>query len=148
MMEDLVLPKLSIGEAYYSRQLYFYVLGVVIHKGDKSQSVNDIYFFTWMECENRKDSNMICSAIEHLLKNVLKDKCFNASSLRLFSDACYGQNKNINMELNNCSKLAKKDDVFRLLGLVGAEGRILSMYKTLLCNATEDNASLSEEDSS
>ena len=284
MMENLVLPKLLIGEAYYSRQLYFYVLGVVIHKGDKSQSVNDIYFFTWMECENRKDSNMICSAIEHLLKNVLKDKCFNASSLRLFSDACYGQNKNINMtcmllalrkqyfnklqithtfperghsylpadrmfgrvqldikkrdqnfepneyinilsrhgkvmvygqnwsahdfksevkkyvmskktfkiseakkllinsdklevvafsyhsepkshsilkkrkkwetfrpqrlELNNCVKLAKKDDVFRLLGLVGAEGRILSMYKTLLCNATEDNASLSEEDSS
>ncbi|XP_065641134.1 uncharacterized protein LOC136073391 [Hydra vulgaris] len=71
MMENLVLPKLSIGEAYYSRQAYFYVLGVVIHKGDKSQPVNDIYFFTWMECENRKDSNMICSAIEHLLK-----KCF------------------------------------------------------------------------
>ncbi|XP_065645591.1 uncharacterized protein LOC136076054 [Hydra vulgaris] len=112
MMENLVLPKLSIGEAYYSRQLYFYVLGVVIHKGDKSQSVNYIYFFTWMECENGKYSNMICSAIEHLLKNVLKDKCFNASSLRLFSDACYGQNKNINM---TCMLLALRKQYFNKL---------------------------------
>ena len=97
MMENLVLPKLSIGEAYYSRQLYFYVLGIVVHRGNKSQSVNDIFFLTWLESENAKDSNMICSALNHLLRNNLMEECSNATTLRLFSDSCYGQNKNINM---------------------------------------------------
>ena len=97
MMENLVLPKLSIGEAYYSRQLYFYVLGIVVHRGNKSQSVNDIFFLTWLESENAKDSNMICSALNHLLRNNLMEECSNATTLRLFSDSCYGQNKSINM---------------------------------------------------
>ena len=43
--EYLVLPKLSVGEAYRSRQLYFYVLGIVVHRGNESQSVEDIYIF-------------------------------------------------------------------------------------------------------
>ncbi|XP_065650886.1 uncharacterized protein LOC136079093 [Hydra vulgaris] len=97
MMENLVLPKLPIGEAYYSRQLYLYVLGVVVHRGNQTQHLNDVNFFIWLEFENCKDSNMICSALQHFLIAYLFDSCSNASVLRLFSDSCYGQNKNINM---------------------------------------------------
>ncbi|XP_065654381.1 uncharacterized protein LOC136080946 [Hydra vulgaris] len=96
MMENLVLSKLPIGEAYYSRQLYLYVLGVVVHRGNQTQHLN-INFFIWLECENCKDSNMICSALQHFLVAYLFDLCSNALVLRLFSDSCYGQNKNINM---------------------------------------------------
>ena len=34
MMENLVLPKTSIGQAFYSRQLYLYVFCVVNHRGE------------------------------------------------------------------------------------------------------------------
>ena len=43
MMENLVLTKLSIGEAYYSQQLYFYVSGMVLHRGNESQPV-ELFF--------------------------------------------------------------------------------------------------------
>lgn len=30
MMQNLALPKISIGQAYYSQQLYMYVFGIVV----------------------------------------------------------------------------------------------------------------------
>lgn len=98
VMENLVLPKSAIGQTYYSRQLYFYVFGVVRHRGrGESQSRHDIHLCTWLEYENAKDSNMIASALQHYFTSVAADNLTLCQSLRLFSDSCYGQNKNINV---------------------------------------------------
>ena len=98
MMQNMVLPKTPIGQAYYSRQLYMYQLGVVVHHGEKSLQTNDnVHLYMWQENESRKDSNMIASALSDCLKVRLQDKISKSRGLRLFSDSCYGQNKNMNM---------------------------------------------------
>ncbi len=33
MLQNMVLPKTPIGQAYYSRQMYLYLFGVVVHHG-------------------------------------------------------------------------------------------------------------------
>ena len=97
VMENLVLPKTPIGQAYYSRQLYMYVFAVVLHRGrGMPQAKEDVYFYTWLESEARKDSNTISSAVFHCLRE-RDDLLQTISSVRLFSDSCYGQNKNINL---------------------------------------------------
>ena len=96
MMENQVLPKVPINQAYYSRQMYLYVLGIVRHRSTGQQK-EDVLLLTWLECENKKDSNMISSALVHVLSNDLKEECITSNELNLFSDSCYGQNKNINV---------------------------------------------------
>ena len=97
MMENLVLPKTPVGRAYYSRQLYLYVFGVVRHLGrNLGQGRETIDLYVWREDQNKKDSNMISSALWHYFTNVLSDQLSDFNTLRLFSDSCYGQNKNIN----------------------------------------------------
>ncbi|XP_060788694.1 uncharacterized protein LOC132893517 [Neoarius graeffei] len=98
VMENLVLPKSAIVQTYYSRQLYYYVFGVVRHHGrGESQSRHDIHLYTWLEYENAKDSNMIASALQHYFTAVAADNLHLCQCLRLFSNSCYGQNKNINV---------------------------------------------------
>ena len=98
VMENLVLPKSPIGQTYYSRQLYQYVFGVVVHHGKGSrQTTDDIFLFTWCEHQNKKDSNMIASALYACFTDRLCGTLLDATQLRLFSDSCYGQNKNMNM---------------------------------------------------
>ena len=81
VMENLVLP------------------GVVNHHGrGEPQKKEDVTLYVWMEHQNRKDSDMILSALWHFFNHgampgLLRDK----KKLRLFSDSCYGQNKNINL---------------------------------------------------
>ena len=97
MMENQPLPKSDIGEAYYARQLHLYVFGVVRHRGSGGQQgKEDILFYTWLECQNRKNSNMIVSALKHCLDR-LYTEIRNSNELRLFSDSAFGQNKNWNM---------------------------------------------------
>ena len=75
-----------------------YVFGVVLHHGEGgAQSRNDIHLYSWMEYENCKNSNMIASALNHCFRHVLNQKMFRSKTLRLFSDSCYGQNKNMNV---------------------------------------------------
>ena len=98
VMENLCLPKSPIGQTYYSRQLYLYVFGVVVHHGERSsQTPNDVHLYVWQEHQNRKDSNMIASALHHCFTVCLRGRLRNATQLRLFSDSCYGQNKNMNV---------------------------------------------------
>ena len=98
MMQNMVLPKTSIGQAYYSRQMYLYLFGVVVHHGENShQAKDDVHLYVWQENEGRKDSNMIASALSDCLKVRLRHKVSMSRGLRLFSDSCYGQNKNMNM---------------------------------------------------
>lgn len=98
MMQNLILPKTPIGQAYYSGQLYMYVFGVVVYHGKGSkQAVDDVHLYTWMEHENRKDSNMTASALDHCFRQQLSDAVHRAQSLRLFSDSCFSQKKNMNL---------------------------------------------------
>ena len=98
IMANLALPKTPIGQAYYSRQLYLYVFGIVRHRGrGNTQGKEDIHLFVWLEHQNRKDSNMVASALQHYLGNVVRNELSQHQVLRLFSDSCYWQNKNINV---------------------------------------------------
>lgn len=99
VMENQVLPKSPIGQSYYSRQLYMYVFGVVNHHGSQeNQCKEDISLFVWMEHQNNKDSNMTASALWHYFTSrQMRERLGRASELRLFSDSCYGQNKNVNL---------------------------------------------------
>ena len=98
VMENLVLPKTSVGQAFYSRQLYMYVFGIVIHRGEnQGQDKDDVNLYWWTENQNKKDSNMISSALLHCIKNAVGAEPEKLKRLRLFSDGCYGQNKNISV---------------------------------------------------
>ncbi|GFN97111.1 transposase [Plakobranchus ocellatus] len=90
-MENLVLPRTPIGQAYYSRQLYLYV----IHRNNGIQDKQDIHLFTWLGSQNRKDSNMM--ALRSFLLSSARDELMHRTELRLFLDSCYGQNKKMNM---------------------------------------------------
>ncbi|XP_058629205.1 uncharacterized protein LOC131538986 [Onychostoma macrolepis] len=97
-MENLVLPRSAIGQTYYSRQVYFYVFGVVRHRGrGEPQSRHEINLYTWLEYENSKDSNIVASALQHYFSTVARVDLHQCQSLCLFSYSCYGQNKNINV---------------------------------------------------
>ena len=96
MMENMVLPKSPIGQSYYSRQLYLYLFGVVVHGGRNSeQSKDDIHMYVWGEHASRKDSNLFASALSHCLRFPLRGRINKSESLQLFSDLCYSQNKNM-----------------------------------------------------
>ena len=98
VMENLVLPKTSVGQAFYSRQLYMYVFGIVVHRGEgQGQAKDDVNLYWWTENQNRKDSSMIASALLHCLKSAVGPEPETLEHLRLFSDGCYGQNKNISV---------------------------------------------------
>ena len=98
MMKNLVFPRTPVGQAYYSRQLYMYVFGVVVYYGiDSAQNKDDVHLYVWMEHENKKDSNMISSDLADCLRVRLNREARTAYRLRLFSDSCFGQNKNMNV---------------------------------------------------
>ena len=105
VMENLVL---TIEQTYYSRQLYFYVFGIVHHHGRGGpQQRADVHLYTWLEHQNAKDSNMIASVVRDYLGSLTRAEISQTPSLRLFSDSCYGQNKNIillSMMFPLCSK--------------------------------------------
>ena len=112
MMQNLPLPKSPIGQTYYSRQLYMYLFGVVVHHGEgRPQAMGDRHLYVWLENQNGKDSNMIASALDHCLRTRLAEDVQQAGHLRLFSDSCYGQNKNVTMVrmLSNLKSTIFKD---------------------------------------
>lgn len=98
VMENLCLPRTPIGQAYYSRQLYMYVFAVVLHEGQHSdQSRDKVLLYTWREDQGGKDSNMISSAVYHALTGPLSERLQRVRELRIFSDSCFGQNRNMAM---------------------------------------------------
>lgn len=80
------LPKLSIGEAYYSRQISLYSFCVTNVKGTEPT------FYIWNETQAGRGSQEISSAITDFLKKLTIDT--SVTFLRLFADGCAGQNKN------------------------------------------------------
>ena len=98
MMQYLGLPRTQVGQAYSSRQLYMYVFGVVVHYGkDCAQTKDDFHLYVWMENENKRDSNMISSALDDCLRIRMNGEARTDNRLRLFSDSCFGQNKKMNV---------------------------------------------------
>ena len=75
-----------------------YLFRVVVHHGkDSRQTKDDIHLYTWMEHENKKDSNMISLALDHCFRQQLNGFSRQTGRLRMFSDSCFGQNKNMNV---------------------------------------------------
>ena len=46
LMQNQALPKSPIGEAYYTRQLWLYFRGIVVHRLYEQQR-DDVFFYTW-----------------------------------------------------------------------------------------------------
>ena len=86
-----------------------YAIGVAVHYGnDSAQNKDDVHLYVWMEHENKKDLNMIYTALDDCLRVRLNGEARTANRLRLFSDSCFGQNNNVNV-ISMLQALRKKN---------------------------------------
>lgn len=95
MMQTQPIPKLSVTEVFYSRQVWIYNLTFVI--SDINQGPDNCILYTWNETDSGRGPNEVCSALVNfldLLENKLKNESLPPTILNLFSDSCSGQNKN------------------------------------------------------
>lgn len=93
MMQNAPLPKTNVTEAYYSRQLWLYNLGFVIHSYNMSR--RNVFLFTWLESEGGKGSNEVPSALAVFLKKCTQHgRKRGYKTLHFFCDSCFRQNKN------------------------------------------------------
>lgn len=97
LQQNQPLPKLSIGEIFYSRQVWLYNLAIMIHK--KKQNKSNIHFYTWLETQSGRGANEVASCIIDFLFKLeeqiqLESKEAQYYKIRLFSDSCASQNKN------------------------------------------------------
>ncbi|KAK0154986.1 hypothetical protein N1851_002689 [Merluccius polli] len=93
IMENLVLPKRTTPGNFI-----FMCSGWFVTVAEENPRVGRILnLYTWMEFENSKDCNIVASALQHFFSIVAQADLRHFQSLRLFSDSCYGQNKNINL---------------------------------------------------
>lgn len=86
--QNLPLPKVPVGEAFYKRQLWTY--NFCIHSG----KTNKAHFYLYDETTARKSPNEVVSLLHHYITNVLSQ---NVKILYLFSDNAAAQNKNSTM---------------------------------------------------
>lgn len=83
-MQNLQLPTVPVQETFYLRQLTVNVF--CIHNLKDNTSV----FYLYHEGQAGKGPNEVCSFILDYIKSSLK----NVEHLHIFSDGCFGQNKN------------------------------------------------------
>lgn len=85
------LPKLNVGEVFYSRQAWLYNLCIMQHKPNTKQTKDDIEFHVWLENQSGRGANEIASALQHYLKKI-QLKCLRAKQkdlkIELYSDSC------------------------------------------------------------
>lgn len=96
MMQNQPLPKLSVTEVFYSRQVWLYNLTFVITSAEH-QNIDNCFLYTWLESDSGRGPNEITSIlIEFLteLENRLSSLENPPTNLNLFSDSCSAQNKN------------------------------------------------------
>lgn len=93
--KNLVLPKIPDQQAYYKRQFYVYNFTIVAGTSHSPLTKDNVFCYTWKETDKAKGSNEIASAVfDRLGKlNLTND----ITKLRLCSDGCGGQNKNLAM---------------------------------------------------
>ena len=58
--KTLPLPKLSVGEAFYLRQLWLYNSGIHMVREDQP---NSAFFHIWTEDEGRRGVREVCSSL-------------------------------------------------------------------------------------
>jgi len=87
-MKTLATPSLSVGVAYYKRQLSTYNLGI------HNLTTNDAYMYVWNESMASRGPQEIGSCLLHFIKNYV-----HTEQLIMYSDQCGGQNRNIKMAL-------------------------------------------------
>ncbi|KAJ8880733.1 hypothetical protein PR048_017203 [Dryococelus australis] len=89
--KNLALPKIPDQVTYYAKQLYLYKFIIYQGSSKSSQTKDNTFCYVWTENEFSKGSNQIASVVHHRLINTNMDM---ATTVRLFSDGCGGQNKN------------------------------------------------------
>lgn len=95
MMQTQPLPKLSVTDVFYSRQVWLYNLTFIT--SDLNQKPENCILYSWNETESGREQNEVCSALIHFLEsleNRLKTSESPPTLLNLFSDSCSCQNKN------------------------------------------------------
>nr|CAI5850893.1 unnamed protein product [Callosobruchus analis] len=99
--KNLVLPKVPDQITYYKRQLYLFNFTVVVGSSKDKLTKENVYIHSWLESESSKGSNEISSAVYDTLNKIeISDK---VKEIRLVSDGCTGQNKNITI-IAMCAK--------------------------------------------
>ena len=89
--QTLPVPRLSTSIAYYKRKMWVYNL--CIH----NLKTNESKFYLWDEMNGGRGSSEIVSCLSRWLDEEFSHGEF--STLKVFSDNCGGQNKNINVIL-------------------------------------------------
>lgn len=95
MMQNQPLPKLSITETFYSRQIWLYNLTFVLNS--ELQNPENCFTYTWLETESGRGPNEVASALLNFLEmidNRLQTQDKPMTVVNLFSDSCSAQNKN------------------------------------------------------
>ena len=90
LQKTMPTPSLTTSVAYYKRQLWTYNLGV------HSCSANDVFMYMWHEGQASRGSQEIGSCLMKYLKQKVAE---NKKVFFAYSDACGGQNRNINIAL-------------------------------------------------
>ncbi|KAJ4426160.1 hypothetical protein ANN_26969 [Periplaneta americana] len=71
LQQNQPLPKLSVSEVFYTRQVWLYNLCVMIHS--KTQEIKDISFYTWLETQLSRGCNQVASVLLDFLFNLEKN---------------------------------------------------------------------------
>jgi len=95
MMQNQPLPKLSVTDTFYSRQVWLYNLTFVLNS--EKQNPDSCYMYTWLETQSGRGPNEVASALINFLEMI--DTKFQSQNnpptiINLFSDSCSAQNKN------------------------------------------------------
>lgn len=117
MMQNQPLPRTNVTDAYYRRQLWFYTLGIIIHK--KNQRKRLVHLYTWLESESGKGSNEVCSALASWL--ILLKKRVGGRGYRyldLFADSAASQNKNTTMLAFLLSYVNSELNIFKRVRII------------------------------
>jgi len=96
MMQNQSLPKLSVTEVFYIRQVWLYNLTFVITSAEH-QTIDNCFLYTWLESVRGRGPNEITSILIELLtelENRLSSWENPPTNLNSFSDSCSAQNKN------------------------------------------------------
>lgn len=93
MQQNQPLPKLSVGEVFFTRQVWLYNLTVMIHTSKQEKKY--ISHYVWLETESGRGANEVASCVQHFLKqldenfeDILGFKPEEKQNLMLFSDSC------------------------------------------------------------
>jgi hypothetical protein len=98
LQQTLPTPKLCSNIQFYKRKLWTYNFGI------HNIKTGNAHMYIWDEQTAKRGSNEIVSCLAHFLNQV--DGSFQ--KLIMFSDNCFGQNKNINIVLANLRLIHKE----------------------------------------